>query len=166
MDTVRINERDNVLVDLASGHKVADTDIRVGEDVIKYGFPIGKATCNIKKGERVHSHNMKTKLGGLLSYEYTPDFTFPEREEPFMIKAFEREDGEIGIRNDIWIVPTVGCVNSAAKAIADKTGAIAFSHPYGCSQLGGDMETTQLILKGLITHPNAGGVLVLGLGGE
>ncbi len=166
MDTVRINEKDNVLVELASGHKAAADDIKAGEDIIKYGFPIGRATCDIKKGERVHSHNMKTKLGGLLSYEYRPAFTLPEREKPFEIMAFERGDGEIGIRNDIWIVPTVGCVNSAAKTLADKTGAIAFSHPYGCSQLGGDMEITQLILKGLITHPNAGGVLVLGLGCE
>lgn len=155
-----------MLVELASGHKAAADDIKAGEDIIKYGFPIGRATCDIKKGERVHSHNMKTKLGGLLSYEYRPAFTLPEREKPFEIMAFERGDGEIGIRNDIWIVPTVGCVNSAAKTLADKTGAIAFSHPYGCSQLGGDMKITQLILKGLITHPNAGGVLVLGLGCE
>ncbi len=155
-----------MLVELASGHKAAAKNIREGEDIIKYGFPIGRATCDIKKGERVHSHNMKTKLGGLLSYEYAPNFTLPEKEEPFNIMAYEREDGEIGIRNDIWIVPTVGCVNSAAKSLADKTGAIAFSHPYGCSQLGGDIETTQLILRGLITHPNAGGVLVLGLGCE
>ncbi len=166
MDTVRINEKDNVLVDLSSGHKVAAEYINEGADIIKYGFPIGYAVCDIKKGEQVHSHNMKTKLGGLLSYEYTPNFTYPEKEEPFLINAFERENGEIGIRNDIWIIPTVGCVNSVAKRLADRTGAIAFSHPYGCSQLGGDMETTQLILKGLITHPNAGGVLVLGLGCE
>lgn len=166
MDTVRINEKDNVLVDLSTGHKAAAEDIKEGSDIIKYGFPIGFATCDISKGEKVHSHNMKTKLSGLLSYDYKPNFTFPEKEEPFEIKAYERENGEIGIRNDIWIIPTVGCVNSAAKALADKTGAIAFSHPYGCSQLGGDMETTQLILKGLITHPNAGGVLVLGLGCE
>lgn len=166
MDIVRINEKDNVLVELSSGHKAAAEDIKEGTDIIKYGFPIGIATCDIKKGERVHSHNMKTKLSGLLSYEYTPNFTFPEKEEPFEIMAFERENGEIGIRNDIWIVPTVGCVNSAAKTLAEKTGAIAFSHPYGCSQLGGDMETTQLVLKGLVTHPNAGGVLVLGLGCE
>lgn len=166
MDTVRINEKDNVLVDLASGHKTAAEDIKEDTDIIKYGFPIGKATRAIKKGERVHSHNMKTKLSGVLSYEYKPNFTFPEKEEPFEINAFERENGNIGIRNDIWIIPTVGCVNSTAKTLADKTGAIAFSHPYGCSQLGGDMKITQLILKGLITHPNAGGVLVLGLGCE
>lgn len=166
MDTVRINEKDNVLVELSTGHKAAAEDIEAGNDIIKYGFPIGRAVCDIKKGERVHSHNMKTKLGDILSYEYKPNFVFPEKEEPFCIKAYERENGEIGIRNDIWIIPTVGCVNSAAKTLAEKTGAIAFSHPYGCSQLGGDMETTQLILRGLITHPNAGGVLVLGLGCE
>ncbi|MBR5437769.1 MAG: altronate dehydratase [Clostridia bacterium] len=166
MDTVRINEKDNVCVDLASGHKIANEDIAKGTDIIKYGFPIGYAVCDIKKGEQVHSHNMKTKLGDMLSYEYTPNFEELSPIEPFEIEAYERENGDIGIRNDIWIVPTVGCVNSAAKTLADKTDAIAFSHPYGCSQLGGDMETTQLILRGLITHPNAGGVLVLGLGCE
>ena len=166
MDCITINEKDNVSVDLATGHKIAICDIEKNSDVIKYGYPIGYATENIKKGESVHSHNMKTKLGDILSYEYTPDFTFPPAEEPFMIDAFVRKNGDIGIRNDIFIIPSVGCVNSIAKQLSEKTGAIAFSHPYGCSQLGGDMETTQLILRGLINHPNAGGVLVLGLGCE
>ena len=166
MDTVRINEKDNVVVSLSTGHKSALCDIEKGSDIIKYGYPIGYATENIKKGEHVHSHNMKTKLGDILSYEYAPEFSELAPIEPFTIEAFERENGEIGIRNDIWIVPTVGCVNSIAKILSEKTGAICFSHPYGCSQLGDDMKITQLILKGLITHPNAGGVLVLGLGCE
>lgn len=166
MDTVRINERDNVAVDLYSGHKFALTDISEGEAVIKYGYPIGTATGSIRKGEKVHSHNMKTGLGELLSYEYQPDFTPLPSQEPFMIGAYERRNGDIGIRNDIWIIPTVGCVNSTGKKLADETGALFFPHPYGCSQLGDDMRITQLILKGLILHPNAGGVLVLGLGCE
>lgn len=166
MQTVTINEKDNVCVVLSTGHKQALKDINTGEDIIKYGYPIGQATCDIKKGEHVHSHNMKTKLRGVLSYEYTPNFTEPEKKEPFMIKAYVRENGDIGIRNDVWIVPTVGCVNPIAKALSEKTGACCFSHPYGCSQLGDDNKTTQLILKGLINHPNAGGVLVLGLGCE
>ena len=166
MDYITINEKDNVSVDLNTGHKAALCDIEKDTDIIKYGYPIGIATENIKKGENVHSHNMKTKLGDILSYEYTPCFTLSEREEPFTIDAYIRENGDIGIRNDIWIVPTVGCVNSIAKHLSEKTGAIPFSHPYGCSQLGGDMKTTQLILRGLINHPNAGGVLVLGLGCE
>ena len=166
MDTVRINEKDNVVVSLSTGHKSAFCDIEKGSDIIKYGYPIGYATENIKKGEHVHSHNMKTKLGDILSYEYAPEFSELAPIEPFTIEAFERENGEIGIRNDIWIVPTVGCINSIAKILSEKTGAICFSHPYGCSQLGDDMKITQLILKGLITHPNAGGVLVLGLGCE
>ena len=166
MDTVRINEKDNVCVNLETGHKIAVCDIAKGADIIKYGYPIGYATEDIEEGESVHSHNMKTKLGGILSYEYTPNFEELTSEEPFTINAYIRENGEIGIRNDIWIVPTVGCVNSIAKHLAEKTGAIAFSHPYGCSQLGDDMKVTQLILRGLISHPNAGGVLVLGLGCE
>ena len=166
MDTVRINEKDNVAVSLTTGHKTALCDIEKGSDIVKYGYPIGYATEDIKEGDHVHSHNMKTKLGDILSYEYSPEFTEPDPIEPFTVEAYEREDGDIGIRNDIWIVPTVGCVNSIAKLLSEKTGAICFSHPYGCSQLGDDMKITQLILKGLITHPNAGGVLVLGLGCE
>ena len=166
MDTVRINEKDNVCVNLTTGHKIAVCDIEKGTDIIKYGYSIGYATENIKEGDAVHSHNMKTKLGDILSYEYTPDFKELTPKEPFTIKAFVRENGDIGIRNDIWIVPTVGCVNSIAKQLSEKTGAICFSHPYGCSQLGDDMNVTQLILRGLINHSNAGGVLVLGLGCE
>ena len=166
MDTVRINDKDNVCVSLETGHKIALFDISEGSDIIKYGYPIGVAINNISEGEAVHSHNMKTKLGDILSYEYTPKITSLDNKEPFTINAYIRENGDIGIRNDIWIVPTVGCVNSIAKQLSEKTGAIAFSHPYGCSQLGDDMKTTQLILRGLIKHPNAGGVLVLGLGCE
>lgn len=166
MDTFTINEKDNVCVDLKTGHKIASDNIAEGADVIKYGYPIGKATKNIAKGESVHSHNMRTGLGEILSYEYTPEYTELVAKEPFTVNAFVRENGDIGIRNDIWIVPTVGCVNSIAKQLADRTGAICFSHPYGCSQLGGDLKITQLILRGLINHPNAGGVLVLGLGCE
>lgn len=166
MDTVKINEKDNVCVNLETGHKIAVCDIEKGKDIVKYGYPIGYATENIKKGDSVHSHNMKTKLGDILSYEYTPNFENLSEKEPFEISAFVRENGDIGIRNDIWIIPTVGCVNSIAKQLSEKTGAICFSHPYGCSQLGDDMKITQLILRGLIKHPNAGGVLVLGLGCE
>ena len=166
MDTVRINENDNVCVDLVTGHKIALCDIENGADVIKYGYPIGYATAKIQKGDGVHSHNMKTHLGDILSYEYEPDFDVHTPKEPFTINAYIRDNGDIGIRNDIWIIPTVGCVNSIAKNLAEKTGAICFSHPYGCSQLGDDMRVTQLVLKGLINHPNAGGVLVLGLGCE
>ena len=166
MDTVRINEKDNVCVSLESGHKFALSDISEGSDIIKYGFPIGVATCNIAKGEKVHSHNVKTKLGDMLEYTYAPKITPLPQSQPFEINAFIRENGEIGIRNEIFIVPTVGCVNGIAKQLADETGAVAFTHPYGCSQLGDDMKITQLILRGLIKHPNAGGVLVLGLGCE
>ncbi len=166
MDTFRINPLDNVCVDLLSGHKIACCDINAGDDVIKYGMPIGQATCFIKSGDSVHSHNMKTKLGDLLGYKYNKRIEELPCCEPFNIMAYVRKNGDIGIRNDIFIIPTVGCVNSTAKAIADKTGAIHVTHPYGCSQLGDDMSVTQQILKGLIKHPNAGGVLVLGLGCE
>ncbi len=166
MDYFTINELDNVCVDMSTGHKVALRNIRKGEDVVKYGYPIGEATCNIKAGERVHTQNMKTKLHDILSYEYDPQtYQLPCVSE-YEIQAYLRKNGGVGIRNDVWIIPTVGCVNSTAKAIAEKTGALYYSHPYGCSQLGGDIKTTQLILRGLIKHPNAGGVLVLGLGCE
>lgn len=166
MDCVKINENDNVCVDLASGHKKAVCTINAGDNVIKYGFPIGVATQDIAVGEQVHSHNMQTKLGDILQYEYKPIGSQLSPLKPFSVQAYVRKNGEIGIRNDIWIIPTVGCVNNIAKQLAEKTGAFCFSHPYGCSQLGDDMRVTQKVLRGLILHPNAGGVLVLGLGCE
>lgn len=166
MDTVKINEKDNVCVNLISGHKTALCDIKKGEPVIKYGFGIGVAKENINKGEAVHTNNLKTALDGHEEYVYEPNFKALELIEPQTVKAFVRYDGKIGIRNDIWIIPTVGCVNNIAKVLAEKTGAFCFAHPYGCSQLGDDHSVTQKILSGLICHPNAGGVLVLGLGCE
>lgn len=166
MEYVLISEKDNVRVCLDNGHKYAIRDIQKGEPIIKYGFPIGVATDDIKCGEQVHSHNLKTALSGTLEYTYTPNYEEAEKQTPPMINAYVRKNGEIGIRNDIWIIPTVGCVNSIAKTIADKTGALCFTHPYGCSQLGDDMQITQKVLCGLVKHPNAGGVLVLGLGCE
>ena len=162
-----INKLDNVEVNLENGHKYAICDIKSGESIIKYGNPIGHATEDIKKGEHVHSHNVKTNLSGNLEYTYTPEFMPLENistDKTFM--GYIRENGEVGIRNEIWIINTVGCVNKVAKRLAELTGAYTFEHPFGCSQLGDDHKTTQLILRGLVNHPNAGGVLVLGLGCE
>ena len=166
MGYILIHPDDNVRVNLENGHKYAVRDIAKGEKIIKYGFPIGIATEDIPNGGHIHSHNMKTALSGAQEYTYTPDFKFLEEEKPQIIKAYIRKNGDIGIRNDIWIIPTVGCVNKTAEKIASLTGAFAFTHPYGCSQLGGDHERTRKILCSLIKHPNAGGVLVLGLGCE
>ncbi len=166
MSFVKIHEKDNVHIDLESGHKYALCDIDEGEHVIKYGFSIGKATEKIEKGEHVHSHNLKTDLDGTLEYTYTPSFENAQEYEPFTVMAYRRKNGLVGIRNDVWIVNTVGCVNGISQRLAALTGAFCFTHPYGCSQLGGDHERTQKILKGLINHPNASGVLVLGLGCE
>lgn len=163
-----INEYDNVVVNLCDGHKYARTDIKSGEDIIKYGQSIGHAICDIKKGEHVHTHNMATNLSEkLLDYTYEPHFySMPETDEVPMIDAYVRKDGKIGIRNDIWIINTVGCVNKTAQRLAELTGAKAFPHPFGCSQTGDDQTITQKVLSGLVNHPNAGGVLVLGLGCE
>lgn len=162
-----INKNDNVEVNLSNGHKYALCDIKCGDDIIKYGNPIGHALCDIKKGEHVHTHNMKTNLSGNIEYSYEPDFEKREKiqtDKTFM--GYLRENGDVGIRNEIWIINTVGCVNKTAKKLAEKTGAKCFEHPFGCSQLGDDQKITQLILRGLVNHPNAGGVLVLGLGCE
>ena len=166
MSLIRINPADNVAVDTETGHKQALCDISSGESVIKYGFCIGKATCDIKKGERVHTNNLKTALHQREEYSYEPVKISENKREPVMIEAYVRKDGSVGIRNEVWIIPTVGCVNGIAGRLAQFTGAYAFSHPYGCSQLGGDHATTQKILRGLVMHPNAAGVLVLGLGCE
>lgn len=161
-----IHPADNVEIDLVTGHKYARRTIRKGEAVVKYGFPIGEALCDIREGEHVHTHNLKTCLTGRQAYDYHPVKTGPEPVEPLTVSAYVRADGRVGIRNDVWIIPTVGCINKAAERIARETGAFCFTHPYGCSQLGSDLLTTQKILCGLIRHPNAGGVLVLGLGCE
>ena len=171
MRLLTINPADNVAVDLDTGHKVALCDIEAGSNVIKYGFPIGHATEAIHEGDAVHTHNLKTNLGEKLEYTYHPyeaDSTEKEKSDSFpdTIMAYVRENGEVGIRNDIWIVNTVGCVNKIADRLSKLTGAFSFPHPYGCSQLGDDHMVTQQILKGLVEHPNAGGVLVLGLGCE
>ena len=163
---IKIHPADNVGVNVTTGHKVALCDIEAGADVVKYGFPIGHAITKIQKGEHVHTHNLKTNLKEKLDYKYNHKVFESEKPLGRTIKAYVRSDGNIGIRNDIWIVNTVGCVNKVAEAISRRTGAFFFQHPYGCSQLGGDHELTQKILRGLIKHPNAGGVLVLGLGCE
>lgn len=166
MGFIVIHKNDNVKVSLDNGHKYALCDIEKGNKVIKYGFPIGTASEDIKKGELVHTHNLKTALSGEQEYTYSPKAIKKEIQTPLYISAFIRKNGEIGIRNDIWIINTVGCVNKIAQKLSDKTGALCFTHPYGCSQLGDDHLRTQQILRGLIKHPNAGGVLVLGLGCE
>ncbi|HEU0076521.1 MAG TPA: UxaA family hydrolase, partial [Longimicrobiaceae bacterium] len=143
---------------------------------VKYGFPIGVATEAVPAGGWVHSHNLRTGLSGTLDYRYRP--VRREVEVPAVMPTFmgyRRADGRVGTRNEVWIVNTVGCVNTAAERIARAAserfagrvdGVHAFSHPYGCSQLGDDLENTRKVLAGLIRHPNAGGVLVLGLGCE
>lgn len=163
---IKIHKNDNVAVNIETGHKKAICHINKGEKVMKYGFPIGIATEDINEGDHVHSHNLKTGLSDILDYQYTPEIPEVKALEAPKIMAYERENGEIGIRNDIWIINTVGCVNKTAAILSEKTGAFTFPHPYGCSQLGDDHKTTQKILCGLIKHPNAGGVLVLGLGCE
>ena len=162
-----INKLDNVDINLEDGHKYALRDIKAGENIIKYGNPIGHAIVDIAKGEHVHNHNIKTNLSGNLEYTYEPTFyDIDEEDKSRTFMGYVREDGNVGIRNDVWIVVTVGCVNKVAEQIAKETGALHFPHPFGCSQLGDDQSTTQLVLRGLVNHPNAGGVLVLGLGCE
>lgn len=162
-----INQLDNVDINLEDGHKYALVDIKEGENIIKYGNPIGHATCDIKKGEHVHTHNTKTNLSGNLEYTYKPCFyDIPEEDKNRTFMGYVRENGEVGIRNEVWIVNTVGCVNKVAEAIAAATGARSFPHPFGCSQMGDDQSTTQKVLAGMVNHPNAAGVLVLGLGCE
>lgn len=162
-----INKLDNVEVDLKDGHKYAISPIAKGENVIKYGNPIGHATADIQVGEHVHTHNVATNLSDNLSYTYDPDdlsFSIADGGKTFM--GYRRPNGDVGIRNEIWIINTVGCVNKIAEKLASLTGAYAFPHPFGCSQLGDDQLVTQKILRGLVNHPNAAGVLVLGLGCE
>ncbi len=192
MNIIRLQSADNVAVALCDltpgetggiilkenikrGHKVALVAINEGEPVIKYGYPIGLAACDIKPGEWVHTHNLKTGLGGTLSYTYNPVPAMEREKKSGTFMGYPRADGRAGVRNEIFIVPTVGCLNGPAGEVAKRTanlvgggleGIYAFGHPYGCSQLGEDHENTRRALKGLILHPNAAGVLVMALGCE
>ncbi|MBF9014298.1 MULTISPECIES: UxaA family hydrolase [unclassified Oceanispirochaeta] len=192
---IRISERDNVAValenlsagsdvlgvkaasDILPGHKIALTNISSGESVIKYGYPIGQATEDIKAGDHIHTHNIKTLLSGTVEYSYQPIdgsvTSAPGRTGHFW--GYPRKNGRSATRNEIWIINTVGCVNKTAEILSRRMekeaegncdGVFSFSHPFGCSQLGQDHKTTQTILADLVHHPNAGGVLVLGLGCE
>lgn len=158
-----------------AGHKFALTDMSADTTVIKYGCAIGHAVTDIRAGEHVHTHNMRSDLGGLLEYTYTPRFEDVSLKAPCLFDGYKRADGTVGIRNEVWILPTVGCVNAVVREIeaAAQTcktdhidGIFAFNHPYGCSQLGADQDMTLRYLAGLIRHPNAAAVLVVGLGCE
>lgn len=200
MELIKINTADNVAVAIhdveagtsfdidgvtvevqspvAAGHKVALQDFEEGTDIIKYGFPIGHLLTAVKKGEVIDHKNLKTNLEGLLDYSYTPDLTEIEPAEvPAFFKGYKRKDGRAGIRNELWIIPTVGCVNGVAQNIQKLfekelseypsiEKVIAFPHNYGCSQLGDDHENTRKILADMVHHPNAAGVLVVALGCE
>lgn len=196
---IKINPKDNVAIALTDlpagfrlelgslqiilaeaaprGHKIALQPIPAGDPVIKYGMPIGRATAAIEPGRHVHVHNVKTGLGATEHYTYAPRLepplpSLPER----AINVYRRKNGAIGIRNELWIVPTVGCVNGIGDMLADEfrrqvdmsaiDGINVLKHPYGCSQLGDDHLNTRTILQNAVKHPNAGGVLVLGLGCE
>ncbi len=166
-----------LLQDTPAGHKVLLTDKKEGEDIIKYGYPIGHAAKNLKAGEWVNENNLKTNLAGTLEYTYNPvdeKLNIPVENRTF--KGYIRKNGDVGIRNEIWIVPTVGCVNGVAEQLAkrletetrlDGIDAVhAWHHNYGCSQLSEDHEATRKILRDIVLHPNAGAVLVLSLGCE
>ena len=197
--TIRINPADTVIVclrpmhqgeiievdhqqitlleDVPMGHKVLIRDTRKGEDIIKYGYPIGHACQDLKAGRWVNEHNLATNLSGKLTYEYHPvEAKENVRPDHRTFNGYVRKNGEVGIRNEIWIVPTVGCVNGVAERLARQLeqetklegidAVFAWHHNYGCSQLGDDHENTRKILRDIVLHPNAGAVLVVSLGCE
>lgn len=166
-----------LLQDTPAGHKVAINDMKEGEDIIKYGYPIGHALKDLKAGEWINEDNLKTNLSGKLEYTYSPvneKLTIPAEDRTF--KGYVRKNGDVGVRNEVWIVPTVGCVNGIAERLAAKLqeetklegidAIYSWHHNYGCSQLSEDHENTRKVLRDLVLHPNAGAVLVLSLGCE
>ena len=195
-DFIRINTADNVavavndvetgtvfagitsLVRIPAGHKMALKDMDEGEYVIKYGFPIGHLTCPVAKGGLIDHTNLRTNLEGVLEYTYEPDLVeIASSPQPAFFKGYRRADGNAGIRNELWIIPTVGCVNGVVQNIRKRferelqdypsiEKVIAFPHNYGCSQLGDDHENTRKILADMVHHPNAAGVLIVALGCE
>ncbi|MDL2324888.1 altronate dehydratase family protein [Ruminococcaceae bacterium OttesenSCG-928-A16] len=162
--------------DIPQGHKIALVDIAAETPILKYGYPIGTAKQDIPAGMWVHTHNTKTALGETAEYSYNPNITPLPPQPPATFNGYLREDGRAAVRNELWILPTVGCVNDICTRLATENanlaaefgldGIYAFPHPYGCSQMGDDHETTREILADLARHPNAGGVLVVGLGCE
>lgn len=161
--------------DIPQGHKMALKEILNSENVIKYGFSIGHATKTITSGEWVHTHNMATNLSGEIEYIYEPNINYLKEMPPKTFEGYKRTDGKVGVRNELWIIPTVGCVNDVAKTLAAKNqdlvsgtleGLYAFTHPFGCSQTGEDHAQTRKLLASLAKHPNTAGVLILGLGCE
>ena len=166
-----------VLEDVPAGHKIAIKDLAEGENVIKYGFPIGHAREAKAAGSWMNENNIKTNLSGLLSYEYHPkEVTLDIADEKRTFLGYRRKNGMVGIRNEVWIIPTVGCVNGIIQKLCERLrqetkcegvdGIYAFPHNYGCSQLGDDHENTKKILRDMVHHPNAGAILVVGLGCE
>ena len=199
-DAIKIHSRDNVAValrdltadtqveiddqvivlpqEVGRGHKFALTPLATDALVIKFGLPIAHATRPIAAGEIIHSNNARTNLSDLDEYAYQPEFlTIPPQVGDREVQIYRRASGEVGIRNELWILPTVGCVNGIARQILSRfmketneaqgiDGVHLFSHPFGCSQLGQDHENTRTMLQNMVRHPNAGAVLVIGLGCE
>lgn len=166
-----------VAEDIPAGHKVALRDFAADEHIVKYGYPIGHARAAIAKGAWVNEKNIKTNLEGLLEYTYTPKLVSVEQpDRKLTFKGYRRKNGEVGVRNEIWIIPTVGCVNGVVNQLAEALrretagkgvdAIVSFPHNYGCSQLGNDHENTRKVLRDMVKHPNAGGVLVVSLGCE
>lgn len=199
VEYLKINDNDNVIIavtnletgqvindnnseftlveNIRRGHKIAVNDIKMGENIIKYGYVIGSATVDIKKGQWIHTHNLKTNLSGTIDYEYSPRLIQTKKVNgPKTFLGYRRRNGDVGIRNELWIVPTTGCVNGVGEAIINKfreqvapigiDHINVYKHSYGCSQLGDDHANTRTILANICKHPNAGGVLVLSLGCE
>ena len=197
MDYIKINPADNVAValqdlskgavvegvtlsmDIPRGHKIVLRDLKAGENVVKYGFPIGHVTRDAAAGTMVDHTCIKTNLEGLLEYSYQPALVdIPDDPKKRTFKGFRRADGQVGVRNQIWVIPNVGCVNGICQTIVERFKAeiagkegsvdavVAFPHNYGCSQLGADHENTRTVLADMVHHPNAGGVLVVSLGCE
>lgn len=177
-DTLDINKQKITLLEnIPAGHKVALQDFKTGDFIIKYGAPIGHAREAITAGSWVNEKNIKTNLDGLQDYEFSPHpIPAAPPEQNITFKGYRRKNGDIGIRNEIWIVPTVGCVNGITTQLANMLqketqnegidAIVAYPHNYGCSQLGDDHENTRKILRDIVLHPNAGAVLVVGLGCE
>ncbi len=177
-ETIEVDGKSvTLLQDTPAGHKVLINDAAQGDNIIKYGYPIGHAKEDLKEGQWVNENNLKTNLSGTLSYEYHPvneKLNIPADNRTF--NGYRRKNGEVGIRNEVWIVPTVGCVNGIAERLAslleketqlEGIDAVhAWHHNYGCSQLSGDHENTRKVLRNIVLHPNAGAVLVLSLGCE
>src|SRR4029453_9770983 len=78
--------------------------------------------------------------------------------------GYRRENGRVGVRNHVIILPVDDLSNAACAAVANNVkGALARPHPYGRLQFGADLDLHVRTLIGTGSNPNVAAVVVIGI---